>query len=83
MPWRRDVAYLREKAAEFRKLAAQYDVTVAAKLYEIAIDYHIRSLTVDRPRYRATGIRSLQVSMWAGTSRLDKAVRAAAFRGST
>ena len=51
MPWRSEVAYLREKAVQFRKLAADYaadyNVTAAAKLYEIAIDLEAKAAEIE------------------------------------
>jgi hypothetical protein len=38
MPRHSDPTYLREKAAQFRRLAAQCETTMAAKLHAIAIE---------------------------------------------
>jgi hypothetical protein len=43
MPSRSDAAFLREKAAKYRKLAARCETTVAAKMLEVAIELEVRA----------------------------------------
>jgi hypothetical protein len=48
MPSRSDDAeYLREKAAQYRKLALQCETTVAAKMVELAIELEAKAAEID------------------------------------
>jgi hypothetical protein len=52
MPWHADVAYLREKAADLRRIAGQYETTVAAKLHEMAIELEAKAAEIEATNRR-------------------------------
>ena len=47
MPWHSDVAYLREKAEQFRKLATRYETPLAAKMLELAADLEAKAAEIE------------------------------------
>ena len=47
MPQRRDVEFLREKAARFRQIAATCDARIAAKLLDIAADLDAKAREIE------------------------------------
>jgi hypothetical protein len=47
MHQRRDVEFLREKAARFRQIAATCDAATAAKLLEIAADLEAKATEIE------------------------------------
>jgi hypothetical protein len=47
MPWHADVAYLRERAAHFRRIATQCETVVAAKLYVVAIELEAMAAEIE------------------------------------
>ena len=50
MLWRSsDVVYLRKEAAQFRQLASLCEITVAARLLEVAIELEAKAAEIDAP----------------------------------
>ena len=47
MPRRNDPAYLRDKAAQFRRIATTCEPTAAAKLYEIAVELEAKAAEIE------------------------------------
>jgi len=47
MPSRSDVEYLREKAAQYRKLVPQCEAAMAAKLLELAIELEAKAAEIE------------------------------------
>jgi hypothetical protein len=47
MPRHSDPAYLREKAAQFRRIAVTCEMTAAAKLHEIAVELEAKAAEIE------------------------------------
>ena len=55
MPWRKDVEYLREKAARFRRLAAGFAPSIADKLLNAALEIEQKADEIERREATRSG----------------------------